>query len=108
MQGAIGRENADGGVNGRKLEVDYVDDQSSAQNLTAAQDLVQNKHVFMVVDTSAFTFLTYRWLLDNGVPTIGGGFDGTEYGRPGNEKIISGFGNAAPVPESPTTPRRRS
>jgi branched-chain amino acid transport system substrate-binding protein len=93
----VGRENAKGGVNGRKIEVEYVDDQSSGANLTGAQELVQNKHVFMIVNDSAFAFLTYRWLLDHGVPLIGGGYDGTYYGTPGNEKIISAFGNAAPV-----------
>jgi branched-chain amino acid transport system substrate-binding protein len=93
----VGRENANGGVNGRKIEVEYVDDQSSDKNLTAAQDLVQNQKVFLVVNDSAFAYLTWRFLLDSGVPLIGGGYDGTYYGQPGNEKIISGFGNAAPV-----------
>jgi len=72
----VGRQNAAGGVNGRKLEVEYVDDQSSAANLTQAQSLVQNEHVYMVINDSAFAFLTYRWLLDHDVPLIGGGFDG--------------------------------
>jgi ABC-type branched-subunit amino acid transport system substrate-binding protein len=93
----IGRENASGGVNGRKISVEYADDQSSGANLTAAQDLVQNKHVYAIVNDSAFAFLTYRWLLDHNVPTIGGGYDGTYYGTPGNEKVISGLGNGAPV-----------
>jgi ABC-type branched-subunit amino acid transport system substrate-binding protein len=93
----VGRENAAGGVNGRKIEVSYADDQSSGANKTAAQDLVQNQHVFMIINDSAFAFLTYQFLLDSGVPLIGGGYDGTYYGSPGNEKIISGFGNAAPV-----------
>jgi ABC-type branched-subunit amino acid transport system substrate-binding protein len=93
----VGRENAAGGVNGRKLDVSYVDDQSSGANKTGAQDLVQNQHVFMVINDSAFAFMTYQFLLDSGVPLIGGGYDGTYYGLPGNEKIISGFGNAAPV-----------
>ena len=31
------------------------------------------------------------------MPLIGGGYDGTYYGTPGNEKIISAFGNGAPV-----------
>jgi branched-chain amino acid transport system substrate-binding protein len=93
----VGRENANGGVNGRKIEVEYLDDQSSGANLTGAQDLVQNKNVFMIVNDSAFAFLTWRWLLDNDIPLIGGGYDGTYYGLPGNENIISGFGNAAPV-----------
>jgi len=93
----VGRENANGGVGGRKLDIQYVDDQSSGANLTSAQNLVQNQHVFMVINDSAFAFLTYRWLLDHNVPLIGGGFDGTYYGAPGNEKVISAFGNAAPV-----------
>ncbi len=92
-----GRENANGGVNGRKIDVQYVDDESSGANLTSAQNLVQNQHVFMVINDSAFAFLTYRWLLDHNVPLIGGGYDGTYYGAPGNEKVISAFGNAAPV-----------
>jgi branched-chain amino acid transport system substrate-binding protein len=93
----VGRETAQGGVNGRKIQVMYADDQSSGANLTGAQDLVQNQHVFMIVNNSAFAFLTYRWLLDHDVPVIGGGYDGTYYGSPGNEKVISGFGNSAPV-----------
>ena len=60
----VGRENAAGGVNGRKIEVEYVDDQSSGANKTAAQDLVQNQHVYMIVNDSAFAFLTYQFLLD--------------------------------------------
>ena len=92
-QARIGRENAQGGVNKRKLDVTYVDDQSSGANKTAAQDLVQNKHVFMIVNNSAFAFLTYQFLLDNNVPMIGGGYDGTYYGAPGNEDAISALGN---------------
>ena len=91
----VGRENSAGGVNGRKINVIYQDDASSGQNLTGTQDLVQNKHVYMIVNDSAFMFLTWRWLLDHGVPTIGGGYDGTEYGQPGNEKLISALGNGA-------------
>ena len=80
----VAAENAKGGVNGRKIEVSYADDQSSGANKTAAQDLVQNQHVFMVINDSAFAFLTYQFLLDSGVPLIGGGYDGTYYGLPGN------------------------
>ncbi len=99
----VGRENAAGGVNGRKLEVEYVDDASSAANLTQAQSLVQNEHVYLVINDSAFAFLTYRWLLDHDVPLIGGGFDGNYYGAPGNEKVISAFGNSPPISGIQTT-----
>ena len=59
---------------------------------------MQNKHVFMVVQqlrvrpssrTSGRSRAAFRLL--------GAGYDGTYYGEPGNENIISAFGNAAPV-----------
>jgi branched-chain amino acid transport system substrate-binding protein len=99
----IGRQNAAGGVNGRKLEVEYVDDASSGANLTQAQSLVQNDKVYMVINDSAFAFLSYRWLIDHDIPLIGGGFDGNYYGAPGNEKVISAFGNSPPISGIATT-----
>ena len=76
-------------MNGRKIDVRDHRRQSSGANLTAAQDLVQNRDVFMVVNNSPFAFLTYRFLLEHGVPMIGGGFDGTYYEQKGNENISS-------------------
>ncbi len=98
----VGRANAAGGVNGRKVDVVYVDDQT-AGNLVQAQQLVQDDHVYMVINDSAIAFLSYRWLLDHDVPLIGGGFDGNYYGAPGNEKVISAFGNSPPVAGIQTT-----
>jgi branched-chain amino acid transport system substrate-binding protein len=97
-QSRIDAENAKGGVNGRKVNLQVVDDKSSGANLTAAKDLVENRNVFAVVDNSAFAFLTYRYLKDAGVPMIGGGFDGSYYYDQGNENIISGLGGGTPVP----------
>src|SRR5438067_1774198 len=54
-------------------------------------------HAFLVVNNSPFAFLGYRYLLEQKVPMVGGGFDGNEYGQPGNEKLISILGNIAPV-----------
>jgi ABC-type branched-subunit amino acid transport system substrate-binding protein len=97
-QARVDAQNAKGGVNGRKIEVTAIDDTSSAANLTAAQDLVQNRKVFAVIDNSAFAFLAWRFLKDQGVPMIGGGFDGSYYYNKGNESIISGLGSGTPVP----------
>jgi ABC-type branched-subunit amino acid transport system substrate-binding protein len=94
----IGRANAEGGVNGRKLEVEYVDDQSSPDNLKNAQDLVQNRKVFAVINDSALAFFAYRYLVGAGVPVVGGGYDGNYYYDKGNEGIISGLGSSSPVP----------
>jgi len=96
FQARIDRQNAQGGVNGRKIVTEIVDDKSSAGNLTGAQDLVQNRHVFAVVNASPFAFLSYRFLRDAGVPVIGGLTDGTYYGEKGNESVISSQGNSAP------------
>src|SRR5262249_32206742 len=87
-----------GGVNGRKIQVEAVDDKSSAANLTGAQDLVQNRDVFVVVDNSPFAFLTWRYLKGQGVPMIGGGDDGSHYYDAGNENIISSLGDGTPIP----------
>jgi len=95
-QARIDSQNAKGGVDGRKIKLEVVDDASSGANLTGAQDLVKNRHVFAVVNNSSFAFLSYRFLLDQGVPMIGGGYDGTYYGQKGNENIISALGNSAP------------
>ncbi len=97
-QARVDAENAKGGVNGRKIDLEIIDDQSSGANLTAAQDLVQNRDVFAVIDNSAFAFLSWRYLQGAGVPMIGGGFDGSYYYNKGNENIISGLGSGTPVP----------
>jgi branched-chain amino acid transport system substrate-binding protein len=97
-QARVDAQNAKGGVNGRKIDLEVIDDQSSGANLTAAQDLVQNRDAFMVIDNSAFAFLAQRFLKDAGVPMIGGGFDGSYYYNKGNENLISGLGNGTPVP----------
>jgi branched-chain amino acid transport system substrate-binding protein len=88
----VDRENANGGVNGRKIKLVIEDDQSGAGNLTATKDLIQNKNAFVIVNNSSFAFLSYRTMLENGVPMIGGGYDGDYYGRPGNESIFSTIG----------------
>jgi branched-chain amino acid transport system substrate-binding protein len=100
----IKAQNAKGGVNGRKIAVTTVDDSGTTNNLVAAQGLVQSDKVFAVVNNSPFAFLGYRFLLDNGVPMLGGGYDGAEYGQPGNEKLISLLGNISPVYGAQYTP----
>jgi branched-chain amino acid transport system substrate-binding protein len=95
-QARVDRTNRAGGVNGRKVEIEVIDDKSSGANLTGAKDLVENRDVFAVINNSSFAFLSYRYLKEQGVPMIGGGFDGTYYGEKGNEGIISALGNSAP------------
>jgi ABC-type branched-subunit amino acid transport system substrate-binding protein len=103
FQARIDRENANGGVNGRTIKTELIDDKSSPANLTGAKDLVENRDVFAVVDNSPFAFLSYRYLLDAGVPMIGGGFDGTYYGTKGNENVVSALGNSTSSSDKSST-----
>jgi branched-chain amino acid transport system substrate-binding protein len=96
FQARIDAENAAGGVNGRKIEVVAKDDGSSGQNVTVTHDLVENDKVFAVVDQSPLAFLSYRYLLDQGVPMVGNGVDGTYSQEKGNESILSSGGNGNP------------
>jgi branched-chain amino acid transport system substrate-binding protein len=98
-QARVDAQNAKGGVNGRKIDLQAIDDASSGANLTAAQDLVKNRKVFAVVNNSSFAFLSYRFIQGAGIPLIGGGFDGNYYSVKGNENIIDAGGNGSPPPE---------
>ncbi len=93
FEARIKAQNAKGGCDGRKITYVTRDDASGAGNLTAAKDLVENEDVFAIVNQSPFAFLTYRYLLENGVPMIGAGSDGTYYQQKGNENILSSGGN---------------
>src|SRR5437588_730501 len=85
----IQAENDKGGVFGRKINVVDADDTSSPQgNLTAVQKLVQQNSPFALIDESAFTFASYRQVVDQKIPTITGGYDGPEYADAGNEYLL--------------------
>jgi branched-chain amino acid transport system substrate-binding protein len=96
FKACIDATNAKGGVNGRKLTYEFYDD-GAVTNLQGVQDLVQNRGVFAVANISPFAFQGYQFLLDNGVPMVGGGFDGPQYGQPGKEDLISLAGNVSPT-----------
>jgi branched-chain amino acid transport system substrate-binding protein len=78
-----------GGVNGRKIQLVKVDDESTpAGDLAAAQNLVA-QHVFGVIDYSAFTFGGYKVLQQAGIPVTGYAFDGPEWGVEPNSNMFS-------------------
>ena len=69
------RANAEGGVNGRKIEYLGAEDdgQDPARNLAAARKLVQQDQVFAVAPMSSVTFSGADFLDGRKVPTIGWG-----------------------------------
>jgi ABC-type branched-subunit amino acid transport system substrate-binding protein len=58
FQARVDRENAAGGVNGRTIKVVAKDDASSNQNVQVTHDLVENEHVFAVVDKEGVAVTT--------------------------------------------------
>ncbi|HLG66833.1 MAG TPA: ABC transporter substrate-binding protein [Acidimicrobiales bacterium] len=99
-QGAQARfdlQNARGGVDGRKLQLIVVDDQSTpGGDLTAAQELVSAKGVFAVIQYSPYGFGSYRYLQQQGVPVTGSAFDGPEWGQQPNTNMFSIGGGVDP------------
>ncbi|MET7621697.1 ABC transporter substrate-binding protein [Streptomyces sp. NPDC005408] len=69
------RANAEGGVNGRKIEYIGAEDdgQDPAKNLAAARKLVQQEKVFAVSPMSSVTFSGADFLEKQKVPTFGWG-----------------------------------
>jgi len=81
--GAIARidlQNAQGGVDGRKLVLVSADDGTIGPK-AAAQQLVQNQGVFGVMDISAFVVVAAPYFQQQGVPVTGAGIDGPEWGQ---------------------------
>ncbi|MFF2773846.1 ABC transporter substrate-binding protein [Streptomyces sp. NPDC058052] len=69
------RANAEGGINGRKIEYLGAEDdgQDPARNLAAARKLVQQEKVFAVSPMSSVTFAGADFLDAQKVPTVGWG-----------------------------------
>jgi branched-chain amino acid transport system substrate-binding protein len=79
----IAMQNAEGGVNGRKINVVLGDDQGSTSGaLTGAQTLVQQKGVFAIGMVSVVGFAAQPYLTREGVPVTGTPLDGPEWSPP--------------------------
>jgi branched-chain amino acid transport system substrate-binding protein len=77
FEAPIDAQNAQGGVNGRKIVVVPEDDASSVPGaLAAAQDAVGNKNVFAVAAVSTATEGPTRYLYQQGVPVVGASYEG--------------------------------
>lgn len=72
VEARIARANAEGGVYGRKLVVDWRDDESSpSRNLVVAKDLVEGANVFGLIEESATVAGPADYLAAKGVPVTG-------------------------------------
>ena len=78
----VALQNAEGGVNGHKLQVTILDDQTSpSQIVTAVQDAM-SKNPIGIVSISPLFFLASKYPNQAGLPVTGGFFDGPEWGTP--------------------------
>jgi branched-chain amino acid transport system substrate-binding protein len=94
LKARMDAENAAGGINGRKIKVVAEDDTSGpTPNLTATQKIVQQSSPFVMVNQSAFAFASYRYSVEQKVPTVTGGYDGPQYADEGNEYLLPLSGN---------------
>lgn len=98
FEARIDRQNADGGVDGRKITVISKDDGSAAQqNNSAAQVLVQQDNAFLVAEDNSYAYGGAAYLSAQGVPVVGAPYSGPEWGTYKNM-----FGvNGSPDPARP-------
>jgi branched-chain amino acid transport system substrate-binding protein len=85
--------NKAGGVNGQKIEYVMADSQTSpAATLTAAQKLVQTNKVFAILSVTSSWYGAQAYSLKEGIPVVGGGFDGNEWSDPKNTNLFQTTG----------------
>ena len=79
----IALQNAEGGIDGHKINGVVLDDQTSPTEIaTAVQDAL-SKNPAGIVSTSPLFFLADKYPQQAGMPVTGGFFDGPEWGTPG-------------------------
>ncbi|MFI1337892.1 ABC transporter substrate-binding protein [Streptomyces sp. NPDC020845] len=97
------RANAEGGVNGRKIEFIGAEDDGAdqAKDIAAARKLVQQKQVFAVVPVSTFMFAGAKFLQQQNVPYFGWGYSAPEWCGPEVAFSFDGCtGSTKPGPQS--------
>jgi branched-chain amino acid transport system substrate-binding protein len=93
VQAYVDMVNAEGGIDGHKLSYVVADTTSTITGAqTAAQELVQKDGVFAIVDDSAAFSGAETYLLQQGIPAVGGAFDGPEWGDPKNTNLFASTG----------------
>ena len=103
VEARIDQQNAAGGVDGRKIVVTTADDAGSlTQDLTATKELVSNG-AFAVIPGSPLFFVSAKYLNQAGIPVIGSGFDGLEWGQQPYTNMFSTVGIDPHYPQSTGT-----
>ena len=100
---AIGEINAAGGAGGHKLVGTVYDDATSpTQIATAIQKAISDGND-MIISVSPLFFLGAKFAQEKGIPVVGGGFDGYEWGTPGYENMFASDMGSNDSNNPPTT-----
>jgi branched-chain amino acid transport system substrate-binding protein len=80
-------------IDGHRISYVMADTGSSPTGaLHAAQRLVETDKVFAVIEVTANMYGAEPYLLQQGIPVVGGGFDGSEWSEPANRNLFDAVG----------------
>jgi branched-chain amino acid transport system substrate-binding protein len=97
MEARFKQQNAEGGVDGRKITWVVGDTTSSPSGAeTAAKELVQSQGVFEIAEVSALLFGAAPYLNSAGIPVMGDSLDGPEWYEQPNTNMFNVAGNDSP------------
>jgi ABC-type branched-subunit amino acid transport system substrate-binding protein len=93
----VALQNAEGGVNGHKIDTMILDDQTSPSAVVSAVQGALAKGAFGIVSDSPLFFLADKYPQEQGEPVTGGFFDGPEWGtQPFTNMFASDVGSLDP------------
>ncbi len=99
-QARIDSQNAQGGVDGRKLDLHVVDDQTNPTlTETGVQGAISDKDIGIVANSPLF-YLASKYATQAGMPVTGNSSDGPEWGEKPNTNMFDAFRGS----ENPQTP----
>jgi branched-chain amino acid transport system substrate-binding protein len=103
QQGCVARvdlQNAEGGVNGRRINLSVVDDETnSTLTSTAVQGAISNGAIGIVANSPLF-YLAAKHAQEAGIPVTGNSADGPEWGEQPYTNMFDAFRGS----ENPTEP----
>ena len=82
-------QNAQGGINGHKLEPLIIDDQTSPTSIATGVHDAISKGAIGIVSESPVLFLAAKIAADAGIPVTGDDSDGPEWGQPGYTNMFA-------------------
>ncbi len=103
QQGCVARvdlQNAEGGVNGRKINLSIVDDQTNPPLTSTAVQGAISKGAIGIVSNSPFFYLAAKYAQQAGIPVTGNSADGPEWGEQPYTNMFDAFRGS----ENPTEP----